>query len=275
MRNLVIALTLVASAVVAGAGCSSKGSSTESTSKARSKESDDDDRGDKKRRHKKGDDDDDAREPSKSAKPETPAVSGSGVPTAAPIIQPPNLPSGRSPIPGVAEWASAREITVKGSSALGCETKIIREWFRVSCRGKNDTGGTPTGVVITRGGGHGDTFAFASGDVTSLVFPWADGTEIEAVFSWTDKSHKLVAVWPHGSPEPAVKGVFEGASSPLDHPYEREAGDGVCECDFKLNGTTFCEPYMWGDKAPACEKKYAGNCQSMLRCAAGDASYAP
>ena len=176
-------------------------------------------------------------------------------------------------MPSNAEWGTAKEITVKGSSALGCETKIIREWFRVSCHGKNDSGGTPTDVTITKGGGRGDTFVFATGDVSSLVFPWVDGTSLEAVFSWTDKSHKLVVEWPHGSPEPTIKGVFEGASSPLDH--KEQPGDGVCDCDFKLNGTTFCEPSMWGDHAAACETKYSGNCKNMLRCAAGDPSTPP
>ena len=63
---------------------------------------------------------------------------------------------GRSPVPTVAEWnAQTKEVTVKGSSALRCETKTVREWLRVSCRDKNDTGGTPTAVRITQGAGPG------------------------------------------------------------------------------------------------------------------------
>jgi hypothetical protein len=279
MRRVIVGWLACVVALGVVAGCSSKSSSKDGSSKEASKKSDDDDDDKKERKKKKKDDDDDKddeKKPAKKAdKGETPSVAGSGVPSAAPVLQPPDLPSGRSAVPGVAEWASAKEITVKGSSALGCETKIIREWFRVSCRGANDTGGTPTGVVVKRGGNKGETFAFASGDVASLVFPWTEGTEIEAVFSWTDKSHKLVATWPKGSPEPAVKGVFEGASSPLDHPNAREPGDGVCDCDFKLNGTTFCEPYMWGANAAACETKYAGDCSKILGCAAGNAAYPP
>jgi hypothetical protein len=98
---------------------------------------------------------------------------------------------------------------VKGSSALNCETKMVREWLRVSCRGKNDTGGKPTAVTLTRGGGKGDTFTFASKDVASLVCPFVDGVHFEAEFKWTDKKKKLVVKWPHGAPKPPAMGVFQ------------------------------------------------------------------
>ena len=69
-----------------------------------------------------------------------------------------------------------KEVTVKGSSALNCETKIVREYLRVSCRGKNDSGGTPTAVKVTRGG-RGEVFTFASPGVTSLIVPFVSGVE--------------------------------------------------------------------------------------------------
>jgi hypothetical protein len=103
-----------------------------------------------------------------------------------------------------------KEVTVKGSSALGCETMIVREYLRVSCRGKNDSGGSPTSLRILKGG-RGEAYTFASGGVTSLVVPFVDGIDLEAEFSWTDKSHKLVVKWPRGAPMPQVAFVFEGA----------------------------------------------------------------
>jgi len=273
MRKVVLAMSAALFTMVAITGCGSKGSSSESTSKPSSK--DDDDKASDKKKKKHSEDDNGMKATgSSSAAPEAPLASGSAPPVAAPVSQPTNLPTGRSAVPSVTEWASAKEITVKGSSALGCETKIIREWFRVSCHGANDTGGTPTAVKVTKGGDAAETFVFVTGDIASLVFPYVDGTSLEAVFSWTDKSHKLVASWPHGSPEPEIKGVFEGAASPLDR-ASREPGDGVCECDYKQNGTTFCEPYMWGPNAGACETKYAGSCWKMLKCAVGDTSFPP
>lgn len=134
------------------------------------------------------------------------APAGGTPPAAAPAAAGPN---GRSAVPSTAEWGGVGEVTVKGSSALGCETKMVREWLRVSCHGKNDTGGTPSAVTITKGGGRGDTFTFASGGVSSLVCPYVDGTDIQAEFAWTDKKKELVVSWPHGAPKPPAVGAFQ------------------------------------------------------------------
>lgn len=117
-------------------------------------------------------------------------------------------PNGRSTVPSLDEWNAAKEIGVRGSTKLNCETKMVREWLRISCRGKNDTGGEPTGVTIKKGGGRGDTFTFAGNKVASLVCPFVDGTDIAADFTWTDKKQELVISWPHGAPMPQLKGEF-------------------------------------------------------------------
>src|SRR3954469_6150227 len=96
-----------------------------------------------------------------------PPVESAPAPPPAPPVSPAAaaakpLPPGRTPVPSLAEYAAAHEVTVKGSSALRCETKMIREWLRVTCRGKNDTGGTPTTVVVKHGG-RGETIAFGAG----------------------------------------------------------------------------------------------------------------
>ena len=97
---------------------------------------------------------------------------------------------------------------MRGSSALGCETKMVRTWLRISCRGKNDSGGTPTSVNITKGGGDGKTFKFAAGGVTSLVLPFVEGVDVKAQFGWSNKSAELHVFWPRGAPEPPPKGIF-------------------------------------------------------------------
>src|SRR5438094_905269 len=59
-------------------------------------------------------------------------------------------PPGSTP-PTVAEWnAVTKEVTIKGSSALGCETKMLREWLRVSCHQKGSL--TPTNVKTENSG---------------------------------------------------------------------------------------------------------------------------
>jgi hypothetical protein len=118
-------------------------------------------------------------------------------------------PNGRSAVPTLAEWtAQTKEVGVKGSSKLNCETKMVREWLRISCRGKNDTGGEPTGVTITKGGRSGENFTFAASKVASLVTPFVNGTDLTAEFTWTDKKMELHVYWPHGAPEPPLKGEF-------------------------------------------------------------------
>jgi serine/threonine protein kinase len=113
----------------------------------------------------------------------------------------------RSPVPTVADWNVVGEVTVTGSTALSCETKMIREWLRISCRGTTDTGGTPTSVEVKRGADP-NTYTFAADNVTSLVLPYLEGTSVEALFSWTDKSKKLLITWPRGTPLPTAKGRF-------------------------------------------------------------------
>lgn len=154
-----------------------------------------------------------AKDPSPAVSP--PVGSVEPVAVAAAPVEPPKSSGGRSKPPTLNEWASmTREVTVKGSSALGCETKIVREWLRVSCRGKNDTGGTPTKLRVVKGG-RDEAMIFASAGVTSLVVPFVEGTDLAVAFSWTDKSHPLTIRWPRGAPQPPVVGVFEGAASPL------------------------------------------------------------
>jgi hypothetical protein len=140
----------------------------------------------------------------------TPAVTNApaapAATTAAPAATP--GPNGRSVVPTQDEWTGAKEVGVKGSSKLNCETKMVREWLRVSCRGKNDTGGEPVSVTMKKGGGKGDTFTFAANKVASLVMPYVDGIDIAAEFAWTDKKMELVVTWPHGAPMPPLKGEF-------------------------------------------------------------------
>ncbi len=181
-----------------------------------------------------------------------------------------------------------KEVTVKGSSALNCETKMVREWLRVSCRGKNDSGGTPTRVRVTAGGGPG-TFIFALGGVTSLVTAFVDGISLKADFSWTDKSHPLVLAWPHGSPMPNILGSFEGAKSPLDRPKDRPRRAGVtakmvdyaCNCEWKV--LTAGMSGAAGDKPDCretyvkidCYHTYSLDCVQYAACASGDVGHGP
>jgi hypothetical protein len=115
----------------------------------------------------------------------------------------------RSAVPTADEWNAIGEVAVKGSSALGCETKRLREWMRVSCRGKSKAGATPTGVALDRGAAPSEAFTFAKGGVVSLVYPFAEGSDVAATFTFSDGPHALAASWPQGAPEPAAFGEMK------------------------------------------------------------------
>jgi hypothetical protein len=179
----------------------------------------------------------------------------------------PKLGPGRSAVPTLDEWSSQmREVTVKGSSALRCETKIVREYLRIACKGKVDPEGTPTGIKILKGGG--EALTFAHGGVTSLIFPFVDGTDFEGVFSWTNKSHKLVVAWPKGAKQPVIVGTFEGAASPLDGAAKGDDAK-LCACHMKVTHATTCEDVHGGADAD-CDRTYGDDCPKLLACASGD-----
>ena len=208
-------------------------------------------------------DDDDA--PSKSAKQVE-----SAAPTAESSVA--SAEEASSQVPTAQEWDAVGEVTVKGSSALNCETKMVRDWFRASCRGKNDTGGVPTTVKVVSGR-KPETFQYAVGGVTSIVTLFTEGTHLEAVFSWTDKSHKLVLDWPKGAPKPPILGVFEGAKSPLDKPTsfvgDPKLIDAACKCERKFGEKNACF-------APSedCARTYT-DCAMYMKCASGDNTALP
>jgi hypothetical protein len=124
-----------------------------------------------------------------------------------------------SAIPTHDEWQSAVEVKVKGSTALGCETKRIREWLGVFCAKPNDANGTPVQVTLQKaevlhaGGSveqvRREVQISSAPGATSLVARYVPGTDVEATFSWTDKEKHLTLWWPDGKPEPLYQGAFK------------------------------------------------------------------
>ena len=115
-----------------------------------------------------------------------------------------------TPVPTFDEWRDTKEeLMIEGSNALNCETKMVREWFRVNCSGHSSSGGTPTTVKIIKGGFDGNTFHYMNGQVTSIVTRYAPGTNLIAVFAWTNAVKKFTLSWPNDTPKPTKLGSFE------------------------------------------------------------------
>lgn len=202
-----------------------------------------------------------------NAKPASPGATPAA--TTGAIAAPPvtALPPGRTALPTLDEWnAMTKEVTVKGSSALGCETKMIREYLRVSCRGKNDTGGTPKHIVLQKG--IADNHIFIDRGVMSVVVAYVEGINATFLFSWTDTAHPLVLKWPRGSAKPALIGTFEGAKSPLDGTAIDRDLVKRCSATFGLSDADFPAEDLWTIIAlnKYCVSTYRNDCEKLKEC---------
>jgi hypothetical protein len=125
-------------------------------------------------------------------------------PDGLPVVIPP--PGSRPP--SVAEWNGVqREVRVQGSSALGCETKMLREWLRVSCRAR--PGQMPPVSVSTVSHGGQQHYPGMYGTTASLVVQVVPGKPYRASYRWADDSGNfdaqfLVVNWPAGAPRPTI-----------------------------------------------------------------------
>lgn len=115
------------------------------------------------------------------------------------------IPPPGSNAPTTAEWnAVPREVTVKGSSTLRCETKMVREWLRVSCHA--NTVGVPVAVKHTPAFGQQAFTYVADTQVASVVVQMIDGKTYTADFTWespdvgTRAVFTLTATWVNGRP---------------------------------------------------------------------------
>lgn len=193
--------------------------------------------------------------------------------TAAAPVAPTSLPPGRTALPTVEEWkAMTKEVTVKGSSALGCETKMIREYLRISCRGKNDTGGTPKHVTLQKG--MVENHMYVDHGIVSLVVPYVEGINVRFVFTWSDTAHPLELKWPRGAPKPIVLGVFEGAKSPLDGTAIDKELVGRCKKELSDRYGDLSDDGLWEllSLNKNCLATYRTDCKKLDECTMGEPS---
>jgi hypothetical protein len=139
-----------------------------------------------------------------------PASSGASTPVAAAAV---TLPLATPGAPASHEWQSVSEATVKGSTALNCETKVLKGYLRVLC-GDNKLGGKTKAVQLLSGDVK-QSVATRDGEKLLLLHPYAPGTSLRAEFEWQSSRHQLSVEWPVGASAPKIVGTFENAPSPL------------------------------------------------------------
>ncbi|HRI66742.1 MAG TPA: hypothetical protein PK156_20995 [Polyangium sp.] len=116
------------------------------------------------------------------------------------------FPDTDSKPPSVQEWKTEAKIyIVKHSSSLVCETSVLREWLRVSCRGKPGQPNQPTGLKVVKAPKKGQHFEFTKEGIASLVMQPRKGQTSEFTFEWSNwGTRTLTVTFPEGSEKPEI-----------------------------------------------------------------------
>ncbi|NUQ77940.1 MAG: hypothetical protein HUU21_30775 [Polyangiaceae bacterium] len=110
--------------------------------------------------------------------------------------------------PTASEWQAAREVGVKGSSALGCETKQINDWFRMVCRAHAKVGKVTSGVAV-RGVDTAKGYVVTGNGALILLTQFVKGTDTAIDIVWENTSAQLVLKWPEtAAVAPSPRGEF-------------------------------------------------------------------
>jgi hypothetical protein len=138
--------------------------------------------------------------PQPVAQPSNPyAMANDGLPVEIP-------PPGSKP-PTVAEWnAVPREISVRHSTPLNCETRMLREWLKVTCRQKGGMAALDMSHVSQSGQ---QVFLFNKApDLASVVVQVVRGKTYQARYTYQTGRERstsdLIVSWPNGNPRPSI-----------------------------------------------------------------------
>lgn len=169
-------------------------------------------------------------------------------------IVPQGIPTERSKPPSVGEWNAASELAVRHSGPLGCETKRVREWLRVSCRTPSKSGPQIQSVSILEPvKKNPEYFSYEAKGVASIVLPLREGMNAKVEYTWSERGKRVLsATWPKGAPAP---GIY------FDRPAEASTGGGTAKGEKPK-----CEDVCGGARGfpMACET--SGPCPKNFKC---------
>jgi hypothetical protein len=97
--------------------------------------------------------------------------------------------------PAAKDWATAKEVGVKGSSALGCETRQSGDWFRMVCRANDATGKGKSATAIQGFDPQKGYLVAGNGSVIVLT-RYAKGSDIAIDLAWEKTFARLHLLWP-------------------------------------------------------------------------------
>ncbi len=152
-------------------------------------------------------------------------------------------------LPNEKLWLAAPTLAVGGVSGLSCEAKIVADWFRIFCHGKNAKGGSPHAVTVIAKSDEVKRIALYEGEEgVALLLPYQAATHLEAVFEWTDGNRKLTLDWPATSIN--VKAVFT--------PYTGEIKQSLADIQAHLDHAPLTPVRLTVEDLKANPRAYAG-----------------
>jgi hypothetical protein len=124
-------------------------------------------------------------------------------PDGLPVEIPP--PGSKPPTP--AEWGAVpREITVRHSTPLNCDTRMLREWLKVTCREKG--GRAALSMEHISRSGQQAYLHNTPPQLVSVVVQVVRGKEYRARYTYQlgrDRgASDLIVSWPSGAPKPTI-----------------------------------------------------------------------
>jgi WG containing repeat len=117
-----------------------------------------------------------------------------------------------------ANWAAAKEVLIRGSSAVSCETKVMGASFRMVCRPNEKTGKVVSAKPV-RGFDATKGSITVQADELTLTYPYERGTDVVVTILWERSFGRFMLHWPPGKTElPQVPGQIVvqelGAAAP-------------------------------------------------------------
>lgn len=181
------------------------------------------------------------------------------------------IPGAQASLPSPQEWSSAPEIIVKGSTAAGCETKLIREWLRVRCESKNP--GFWYSSIRLLEGARGEAQMMAARQRASVLLPLRPGTVWRVGFvasSYDLRAERVLkAEWREGATAPIVE-LERVASDPPETP--EPVAEAFLECEARLGGPG---SIPWGNLESGSPCLEYPDCVRRLACAQGHPNAKP
>ncbi len=179
------------------------------------------------------------------------------------------VPPAQASLPSPQEWNAAPELTVKGSTEAGCETKRVHDWLRVRCESKNP--GFWYASIRLLEGLRGEAQLAVVRNRASAVLPLRVGSAWRVGFvvaGYDLRAERVLSVaWRDGAPVVELQRV---ASDPPENP--EPVAEAFLECEARLGGPT---SIPWGnlERDSAC-LEYP-DCVRRLACAQGHPNAKP